>query len=200
MPALLPTEFTAETTWIGRVGDREATLNSEPLQSVEMTWAGIAGEHHGGVTKGSCVRMRAQHPEGTEIRNVRQLTILSAEELDLTAADMGLETLDPALTGASLVLRGIPDFTHVPPGSRLQNQHGTTLVVDMENRPCTLPARGIENAHSGAGKLFKPAAKGRRGVTAWVERPGPWSLGDTVTLHIPDQRAWAHIAAVSDKR
>ena len=31
---------------------------------------------------------------------------------------------------------------------------------------------------------------GRRGVVAWVERPGVLELGQSLTLHIPDQRAW----------
>ena len=35
------------------------------------------------------------------------------------------------------------------------------------------------------------AAEGRRGVTAWVERPGDIRVGDSLTLFLPDQRAWA---------
>ena len=63
----------------------------------------------------------------------------------------------------------------------------------MENRPCTLPARPIEDRHPGFGKAFKAAAAGRRGVTAWVEREGTLTLGETVTLHIPDQPVWAQL-------
>ena len=33
------------------------------------------------------------------------------------------------------------------------------------------------------GNRFKGAAKGKRGVTAWVEREGDIYLGDTLTLH-----------------
>ena len=44
----------------------------------------------------------------------------------------------------------------------------------------------------GHGKAFKPAAHGRRGVTAWVEREGPLTLGDELRLHVPDQRNWQH--------
>jgi len=35
------------------------------------------------------------------------------------------------------------------------------------------------------------AAKGRRGVTAWVEREGRLAVGDALRLHIPDQPAWS---------
>lgn len=195
MPALKPTSFTATVTYLGRVPDREASLRSEPLDQAMLTWGGIEGEAHGGVTRPSCSRVMSQHPRDTEIRNVRQLSVLSEEELSDIAAKIGVEAFDPAWVGASLILRGIPDFTHVPPSSRLQAPSGATLVIDMENRPCTLPAPVIEAEAPGAGKRFKPAAAGKRGVTAWVERPGLIRVGDTLTLHIPDQPIWAHLDA-----
>ncbi len=190
MPALKPTDFTATVTWLGRVTDRDAALSSTPLEAAELTFAGIAGEVHGGETRPSCSRVLSQHPRGTTIRNVRQLSVLSEEELDAIAATIGLDRLDPALVGASLVLRGLPDFSHVPPSSRLQAPSGATLVIDMQNRPCHLPAREIDALAPGHGKAFKTAAEGRRGVTAWVEREGRIALGDVLRLHIPDQREW----------
>ena len=93
--------------------------------------------------------------------------------------------------GANMVLRGIPDFTHVPPSSRLLSPAGPSLTIDMENRPCVLPGREVEQEAPGHGAAFKPAAAGRRGVTAWVERPGTLRLGDRLSLFIPDQRPWA---------
>jgi hypothetical protein len=90
-----------------------------------------------------------------------------------------------------MVIEGIPDFSHVPPSSRLQGPDGATLVVDMQNRPCHLPARSIESVSPGMGKLFKPAAEGKRGVTVWVQREGRIAVGDRLRLHIPDQRGWA---------
>jgi hypothetical protein len=190
MPALKPTDFTATVTWLGRVTDREAALSAAPLEAADLTFAGIAGEVHGGETRPSCSRVLSQHPRGTTIRNVRQLSVLSEEELDAIAARIGLDRLDPALVGASLVLRGLPDFSHVPPSSRLQAPSGATLVIDMQNRPCHLPAREIDAHAPGHGKAFKTAAEGRRGVTAWVEREGRIALGDVLRLHIPDQREW----------
>ncbi|MEJ6403708.1 MOSC domain-containing protein [Yoonia sp. 2307UL14-13] len=190
MPALKPTDIVGEVVWIGAVKDRAAALSSVPMTQADLTYAGIPEEAHGGVTRGACVRVRSQYPEGTEIRNVRQLTVLSAEELDAIAAECGLDHLNPAYAGASLVVKGIPDFTHVPPSSRLQFQDGSAIVVDMENRPCHLPAKGINADHPGKGDRFKAAAKDRRGVTAWVEREGRVRVGDAVRLHIPDQRPW----------
>ncbi|MDQ2092021.1 MOSC domain-containing protein [Marimonas arenosa] len=193
MPALKPTGFYAEITWIGRVADRDAGLQSEPLREAVLDWGGIVGEAHGGVTRPACSRVSAQHPRGTEIRNTGQLSIVSAEDLAAIADDCGLEAIDPAWLGASLVVRGIGDFSLVPPGSQLQGPDGASLVVDMENRPCIYPGQVIEAARPGHGKAFKRAADGRRGVTAWVERPGRMALGNTLRLHVPDQPAWTHL-------
>jgi len=195
MPALMPTEFTARVSWLGANPDRAAGLPSRRLDRMALGFAGHAGETHSGLTRPSCSRVVAQHRKGTEIRNVRQVTILSAEDLAAIAARMGVDTLDPGLAGASVVIEGIPDFTHVPPSSRLQGPDGVTLVVDMENRPCHLPAKPIDAEGPGNGKAFKAAATGRRGVTAWVEREGVLTVGDALRLHIPDQPVWPHLHA-----
>lgn len=190
MPALKPTDFSGRVTWLGRVANRKVSLEAEPLEEIEVGFAGVTGEEHGGLTRPSCSRVLSQHPSNTTIRNVRQFSIVSAEELALIAAKMGLERIEPAWLGASMVVEGLPDFTHLPSSSRLQGPDGVTLVVDMENRPCQLPAKVIEGVHPGFGKAFKSAAKGRRGVTAWVEREGWLAVGDDLRLHIPDQPAW----------
>ncbi|WP_298430040.1 sulfurase [uncultured Jannaschia sp.] len=191
MPALAPTEIYGTVTWLGTVPDRDAALASTPRETLRLTFAGPVDEAHGGLTRPSCSRVTAQHPKGTEIRNVRQLAVVSEEELAQIAADIGVERFDPAWIGATLVLRGIPDFTHLPPSARLQAEDGATIVVDMENRPCNLPAPVIDAAAPGHGRAFKAAAKGLRGVTAWVEREGELRRGGRLRLHLPDQRAWA---------
>jgi hypothetical protein len=191
MPALKPTDFYAEILWLGRVADSVEDLRAEPLEEMVLGFAGVEGECHGGLTRPSCSRVLAQHPRGTEIANSRQLSILSAEELEEVAEAIGVEVFDPAWVGASIILRGLPDFSHLPPSSRLQADSGATIVVDMENRPCVLPGRVIEKEHPGLGKAFKTAAEGKRGVVGWVEREGVLRVGDILRLHIPDQRPWA---------
>lgn len=192
MPALMPTEYTARITWLGRVVAENGTMRSEPLDEAMAVFGGFVGESHFGVTRPSCVRVRSQHKQGTTINNVRQLSVMSAEEIAHIAEKMGLEDIDPTLLGASLILEGIADFTHVPPSSRLQSATtGATLMVDMVNRPCVLPGREIKMEHEGFGAKFKPAAVGKRGVTASVEREGLLEIGDVMRLHIPDQRSWS---------
>jgi hypothetical protein len=194
MAALKPTGFTGRITWLGTVANRDVQLQSTPVTRLRAGFDGPEGEAHGGLTRPACSRVKAQYPRNTIIRNTRQFSLMGAEDLAEIAQRMGLSLLDPALVGATMVIEGLPDFTHLPPSSRLQGANGATLVVDMENRPCVLPGKPIEAVHPGFGAKFKAAANGRRGVTAWVEREGVFALGEAVTLHIPDQRVWAHLA------
>jgi hypothetical protein len=195
MPALIPTDLTARIVWLGAQPEpvEQLVIRSSPLTEMALGFAGYAGESHAGLTRPSCSRVLKQHPRDTVIRNVRQLSVVSAEEMAEVAAALGLAAMDYAWVGASLVIEGIPDFTHVPPSSRLQGPDGVTLVVDMENLPCQEPAVTIEKARPGQGKGFKTAAVGKRGVTAWVEREGVLRLGHVLRLHVPAQRAWAHL-------
>lgn len=191
MAALIRTEHVGVLRWLGRVADRDAGLRSAPVETLVLRFEGAEQESHGGLTRPACSRVAALHPRGTAIRNTRQLSLLCAAELAAIAAAMGLSELDPELVGANAVVEGLPDFTHLPPGARLQGETGATVTIDMENLPCQLPAREIERAAPGFGARFKAAAAGRRGVTAWVEREGTWRLGERLSLFVPAQRPWA---------
>lgn len=193
MAALRPTQFHGEVVFLGVVPPGGG-LASVPTERLVLGFAGAEGESHSGLTRRSCSRVQAQHPPGTEIANVRQLTVLSEEELAETAFAMRIPRLAPEWVGASIVLRGLPDLTHLPPSARLQGPDGATLVVDMENKACVLPGRVIDEVHPGAGPRYKPAAQGRRGVTVWVERPGVLEIGQMLRLHVPGQRPWAHLS------
>lgn len=191
MPALTATSFTGKITWLGRVPDRSTPeITTVSLDEMPLSFAGAEGEVHAGLTRLSCARVTSQYPRDTEIKNTRQISIVCAEELAKIASTLDLDEIDPKWLGASIVVSGLPDFSHIPPSSRLQSQDGVTVTVDVQNRPCVFPAKTIERDKPGQGNAFKAAAKGLRGVTAWVEREGTLRLGDTLTLHVPDQRAW----------
>ena len=184
------TPYRGSLVWIGNVSDRQRSLMSSARQAAELKFGGILTDSHFGKTRKACVRTAQLYREGTEIINVRQLTVVSKEELSHIAATMKVDELDPSFLGANLAVEGIPDLTLVPPSSRLQFSAGTTLTVDMMNLPCNLPAREIERELPGHGRLFKAAARNRRGVTAWVEREGTVEVGDSVALFVPAQTAW----------
>ncbi len=181
----------------GLTGRIEAVLiNAETgaaeVERVGAGFAGLEGDAYAGLTRPACVRTRRQYRPGIAIRNVRQITIVSAEDLASIGESMGLpEPVRPAWMRANLVISGIPELTRLPPSSRLIVADGASLVVDMENEACTFPGELIEPHHPGRGKRFVKAAFGRRGVTAWVEREGDIWRGAEVALHIPPQRLYA---------
>lgn len=196
MAILTPTGITGRVVFLGVVRDRAASLRSDPVQTLELRFDGIEGNSHAGLTRPSCSRVKAQHPRrGTPIRNTRQVSLVSAEELAATAAALGLDALPPEWVGANLVLEGVPDLTRIPPAARLVFAGGAVLTVDVENAPCQFPAREIEAERPGQGKGYVAAARGRRGLTAWVEREGALSLGEAVRVDVPPQRPWPPLVA-----
>lgn len=193
MPILSKTDLGGTIVWLGRVADRNVSLQSDPAEELSLTFEGVEGEHHAGHTRLSCARVTTQYTKGTEIRNTRQISIVSEEEVAATAEILGIPQIDPQWIGATIVVRGLPDFSLVPPSSRLVFDEGASLTVDMENAPCIFPAREIDVHHPGVGKHYKTAARNRRGVTAWVERPGTLALGARFDLHVPPQRLYPHL-------
>ena len=165
-------------------------LASSRVDKVRVSYAGLDGESHSGLVRASCVRVRHQYPQGTEIRNTRQVSIVSLEELATIAGAMGIAELRPEWLGANLLVSGIPNFSQIPPSTRMIFDGGASLVVDLENSPCKYPGEIIERHHPGAGRLFAKAAVGHRGVTAWVEREGGIDSGDSIRLYIPPQRIY----------
>lgn len=191
MAVLRPTNIFGVVTFLGVVEDRETTLCASPRDALSLTFDGPEGECHGGRTRPSCSRVKLQYEKGTEIANARQLSMLGAEDLAEAAAAMGVDRIAPEWTGANVVFEGIPRFTEIPPSSRLIFESGASVVVDMENGPCGFVGAEIEKRHPGRGRAFPEAARGRRGVCGWVERPGRIALGMSARLHVPPQRIWA---------
>ncbi|MEL6278308.1 MAG: MOSC domain-containing protein [Pseudomonadota bacterium] len=191
MPILTPTELEGTVRWLGLNRDRAASLESEAVEQVTVDYGGFVGESHGGLTRPSCSRVKLQYPKGTEIKNARQITILSTEEIGEISKDMGLPSpIRPEWIGANMILQGVPQLTQLPPGSRLIFENGTSIAVDMENGPCKFPAEIIEQHHPGKGLAFPKHAMGKRGITAWIEREGEIKLGDVCVLHVPPQRIY----------
>jgi MOSC domain-containing protein YiiM len=191
MTALVATEYSAQIVWLGVITQRKSVeLQTEARSFIKIDWNGVLGSAHSGRTRFSDVRVSQQHDKGTEISNVRQLSIVSQEDIEQISAGMCMGQFDPSWLGANLVVSGLPDFSHLPPSSRLQSANGTTLIVDMQNHPCHQIGKTIDLDFPGKGRDFTHHAKGRRGITAWVERPGQLNLGDTLKLHCLEQRNW----------
>ncbi len=174
-------------------GEQNESTPSVDVAEVDVTFEGFVGESHSGLTRSSCVRVKKQYPLGTPIRNTRQISIVSVEELQTIASHLNIPSIEPGWLFANLLVEGLPDFSLVPPSSRLVFENGVSLVVDMENAPCRYPGDMIERHHPGVGRFFAKRARGLRGVTAWVEREGRITAGEAFQLHAPVQRKYPHV-------
>lgn len=159
--------------------------------TLDMTFDGIAGDHHAGATRKSGGR-EPWYPRGTVIRNERQLSLVSVEELGMIAQSMGVEHVKPHWLGANLVISGVPDLSMLPPRTLLFFGGGVTLKIDGQNAPCKQAGRAIA-AGLGHADLddtalaFVKAAKRLRGLVAWVEKPGTITTGEAIEARVPEQ-------------
>jgi hypothetical protein len=159
--------------------------------ALELTFEGIEGDFHGGSTRKSGSR-EPWYPRGTEMRNERQLTVVAADELAQIAAGMGIAEVQPEWIGANLVLEGIDRLSMLPRGTLMFFKNGVTLKVDDQNGPCKLSGRSVaenakmEDVQAGA-LLFPKVAKRLRGLVVWVEKPGMITVGEEVTVRLPEQ-------------
>lgn len=155
-------------------------LDAVPVDQIMVTYRGIVGDRHYGATRLSGGREELDYPRGTRIRNYRQVSIVSADEVLAIAEAMKVGRIDPGWLGANIVLEGIPDLTVIQPLTRLFFQGGAVIVVYALNIPCiSMGKELIQHLPVGSIKAsdFPRAAKMRRGVVGWVEFPGTGFIG-----------------------
>lgn len=166
-------------------------FETEAVAELPLRFEGIDGDLHAGLTRRAGSR-EPWYKRGTEMRNERQLTVVSPDELARVAAAMALPELKPEWIGANLLLEGLPDLSMLPPSTLILFEGGATLKVDGQNAPCRLAGRnvalraGMVDALAGE-MAFPKAAKRLRGLTAWVEKPGTVRLGETAVVRVPEQ-------------
>lgn len=170
---------------------------SLPVETLTVDYEGIAGDFHAGIARKSGGR-EPWYPRGTDMRNERQISILSQEELVEIASGLKIEKLEPGWIGGNLVLEGIPNMSFLPSRTLLFFEGGVTLRVDGYNAPCRLAGgsiakhlgldpEGRDFMDSDMALAFKDAAYMKRGLVAWVEKAGVISQGETVTARIWEQ-------------
>ena len=192
---LSKTPFVGHTSKLLLSANRDKSLEKAEVAHLELLFSGIEGDFHGGLTRKSDVRTIKQYPRDTDIRNVRQLTLVSEEELVEIAGLMGIPEMKAEWLGANIVTSGIPDLTMLSPSTRMQFPSGATIVVDMENFPCRQVADVVAQHHPEPKAGLVASAIHKRGLTAWVEREGVISSGDDIILWVPQQRLYAHMGS-----
>lgn len=159
---------------------------STPVDRLALTLDGIPGDNHAGPTRKAGAR-EPWHPRGALIKNDRQLSILSVEELAEIASGLGLADLPAGWIGANMVVSGLPNLSRMAPMTRLIAASGATLAVTAYNAPCRQSGRAVaersgEPAHEFG---FVKAAEGKRGLVAYVERAGEIAVGETLKVVAP---------------
>lgn len=190
LPDIVPArKLTAKVAGVYRAPADD--FQSRAVKSLEVGFDGIAGDFHAGSTRRSGGR-EPWYPRGTEMRNERQLSLVAPDELALVARRMQLAGIRPEWIGANLLVEGLARFSMLPAGTLMFFAGGVTLKVDGQNQPCRIAGRAIaENAGmadlDGGALLFPKAAKRLRGLVAWVEKPGTISLGEAISVRVPEQ-------------
>ncbi len=149
-------------------------------QTGKVEWVSIRPERRGAVLpKEEVVASEASGLEGDHYagsNGKRQVTLIQAEHLDVVAAILKKEKIDPALTRRNIVVSGI----NLQAFADQQFQIGEA-VLEMTGlcHPCT---RMEENFGEGGYN----AMRGHGGITARVVKGGKIKVGDSVKLFSPD--------------
>ena len=172
---------------------------TEPRDQLVFSSEGIQGDRHFGYETTSGGRFTTLYEKGTRVRNNRQWSAISPQEIDKIAKNLEVEgRLTPELLGINLLLEGVDKLSELPPMAYLvfsphnnfqpRRAEDVTLVVYGQALPCIPAGRALVEPLGDATlkSRFPKAALGIRGTTGWVEhggiiRPGytGWILNPT---------------------
>lgn len=173
---------------------------TSPLPGIGVDHGGIPGSRHHGPLRLSGPR-EPWLKRGLSLRNDRQLSALSLEEMDILAMSLGLPQVDPSLLGANLLVLGLTDFSRIAPGSHLAIggvpppaqaktvpfSGGAVLRVEAYNTPCRKAGRMLASAF-GQPEIefdFVRKAAGLRGLVLSVAMSGTIREGDSILVIPP---------------
>ena len=167
------------------------TFVTQSVEKIALGFEGIKDDRHAGMTRKSDART-PWYTRGTDIKNTRQLSLVSTEELETIAQKMEVEAVKAEWLGANMLVSGVSDFTLLPIGSRLFFDNGAVIVIEGENLPCINPAKVIAAHYQNKDleKRFAKAAKEKRGVVAWVEKEGMVHAPSQFKIMLPRQRLY----------
>ena len=162
-------------------------LSKRVCPTLQAQVNGFSGDKHEGAERKTW--SGEKQPKGTVRRNERHWSGVSVEELAHITERLQLtEPLSAATLGANLCIEGIPEFSLLPKGSRLEFPSGAILTVEEYNPPCIEMGAQIADKYSTqtgeslrSNAWLRPAA-GRRGVVGVIDIPGEICLGDEVEV------------------
>jgi len=164
-------------------------FQTKPVKALDLSFEGIAGDSHAGWTRKSDART-PWYKRGTDIRNVRQISMVSVEDLAALQEKLDVPTVAAAWIGANVVVQGIKDFSYLPTGTLLFFEGACVLRVEEQNAPCRIAGKAVQERYPDRDDIetgFAKIARGLRGVVASVDRPGAIRAGATLTAQLPEQ-------------
>lgn len=180
---------TIKGTVVGLLHAPGSSFETVPVDRLDLTFDGIEGDRHAGMIRKSTSR-EPWHRRATPVRNERQLSILSPQELAEIATALGIADLPAEWIGGNIVIEGIPHLTRLPPRTILMFEGGATVRIDGDNAPCRKSGAAIAAHVRGRPEIelgFIAAARFRRGLVGWVESEGLVEMGEVVTARIFEQ-------------
>ncbi|WP_370640208.1 molybdenum cofactor sulfurase [Aurantimonas sp. HBX-1] len=164
-------------------------FETSQVAALDLGFDGLDGDRHGGLTRRAGGR-EPWYPRGTEIRNERQVSLLAADELAETAEALGIDAIRPEWVGANLLIAGIARLSFLPPRTLLMFEGGVTLKIDGDNAPCRAAGHAVARHYEGRADIpfaYVRAARHRRGLVGWVEKPGRIEAGEGFEARVPEQ-------------
>ena len=159
------------------------------VDELPLSFEGIPGDFHAGHTRRSGAR-EPWYERGTEMRNERQLSILSVDEMRAMARRLNIPELKTEWIGGNLLLDGIDNLTRLPPRTVLFFDGGATIRIDGDNLPCRVAGRAVAAQFDGRDDIefeFPKQTREMRGLVGWVEKPGTIATGEAFEARIPAQ-------------
>jgi hypothetical protein len=167
-----------------------------PSGTLDVDLEGIAGDRHGGLWRGAGPR-EPWLKRGFAIRNDRQLTVLSTEEMHDLALRLDVPQVPPELVGANLLISGLSRLSHLTAGARLaiggawggkgQFDGQVLLRVEGYNHPCRGPGKKLAQYFDRPDLEFefRKQATSLRGLILCVDASGRIAPGDAVVVVPP---------------
>ncbi len=174
-----PTQrLVVETLWLASNGHDGASC-----QSIKAMLEGLDGDRHGGFTKPADARDPGIK-RGTPVRNWRQWSAVSVEDLEIIAKNLSIPHVKPEWLMANICFSGMDNFTQMARGAKILFPSGAILHVEAENEPCLGPGKKIQHHFKqvSAGQ-FPKAAMGLRGIVGVVYCAGDINVGDVAIVH-----------------
>lgn len=180
------------------VGLSKSGFITTPREFIVFALDGIEEDNHRGFIKKADTRdkpipKRDGQGERVEVRNWRQWSAVSREELACLARDLELPEIKEEWLGANFTISGIPRFSIIPRGSTIWFPEDTVLTVEEINRPCDGPAKVIAAQYPDQDLTHLPGKfinKGwsSRGLVGTVYRAGVARNGDEIKIEVYEPR------------